>query len=200
MAESKKTPKKTAKQPEPPVKPSRRKLFTIVSVLAILTGLYLLAITWLIPGRAPLDDSAANPANAPERQLIIPRIGVNAAIVPFDIKQLDKGLIGQRTQSLGDPRLGGNFVLTGHRFVFNFNPVKVRKQSVLYDLDKLKTGDRLTVYWDYKRYDYEVSRLYEVKPNQVEIEEPSEEAKLTLYTCTLGGAYDGRVVVVAKPK
>ncbi len=31
-------------------------------------------------------------------------------------------------------------------------------------------------------------------------EQPSKTPKLTLYTCTIGGAYDGREVIVATPQ
>jgi sortase A len=37
-----------------------------------------------------------------------------------------------------------------------------------------------------------------VQATQTEIEAPSTEAKLTLYSCELGGADTGRIVVTAK--
>lgn len=55
------------------------------------------------------------------------------------------------------------------------------------------------MYWNSKPHTYKVSRTHEVKPNQVEIEDPTEDDKLTLYTCTLGGSYDGRLVIEALP-
>jgi hypothetical protein len=38
-----------------------------------------------------------------------------------------------------------------------------------------------------------------VSNDKIEIEEPSEEAKLTLYSCELDGSSAGRIVLVAKP-
>lgn len=49
-----------------------------------------------------------------------------------------------------------------------------------------------------RRYQYEITKKYEVKPTQIEIEASSNEAKLTLYTCTLQGENDGREVFEAK--
>ena len=52
-----------------------------------------------------------------------------------------------------------------------------------------------------KRYGYEIIEEKSVKPTQVEIEAPvpeGEDAKLTLYTCTLKGESDGREVFIAK--
>ncbi len=60
-------------------------------------------------------------------------------------------------------------------------------------------GDDITVYWDKKDYRYKITEVKTVKPNETSIEAPSKEPKLTIYTCTLGGSADGRVVVIAKP-
>ncbi len=70
---------------------------------------------------------------------------------------------------------------------------------MLYDLDKMKLGDKIIVDWHKKRYAYKVTKIYSVKPNAVEIEERSDYRKMTLYTCTLAGSTDGRIVIEAKP-
>jgi sortase A len=49
-----------------------------------------------------------------------------------------------------------------------------------------------------KRYTYYVDKIFDVKPTQTEIEAPSKDAKLTLYTCSLGGSSDVRLVLIAK--
>ena len=43
-----------------------------------------------------------------------------------------------------------------------------------------------------------ITKIFDVKPNQTEIEAPSQEAKLTLYSCELGGSDAGRIVITGK--
>ena len=48
------------------------------------------------------------------------------------------------------------------------------------------------------RYAYEITKIFNVEPTQTEIEAPSSEAKITLYSCELGGSETGRVVIIGK--
>ncbi len=178
-----------------------RKVIAALAVIMILAGAYLLYLVIIAPKIIPSSSQAVSidPEKPPEKQLVITKIGVNAPIVADDLTQLDEGKIVQRTGSDGDPDKGGNFVLSGHRFMMDYTPQRVQQKSVLYNLDKLVEGDEIVVYWNYKPVTYKVTRTHEVKPNQVEIEDPTTEDKLTLYTCTLAGSYDGRLVVEAEP-
>lgn len=178
-----------------------RRIITVLAILMIIAGLYLLYLVVIAPKLIPISVGkiTIDQQNPPEKQLVIQKIGVNAPIVADDLSQLDEGKIIQRTNSGGDPEKGGNFVLSGHRFMMDYTPKRVQQKSVLYHLDKLEMGDEITVYWNHKPVTYKVSKIHEVKPNQIEIEDPTEEDKLTLYTCTLGGSYDGRLVVEALP-
>lgn len=173
----------------------------VAGVGLVLAGGYVMWLLQAAPHRAslPVAGRLAAGAPLPAAQLVIGGLGVQRDIVTGSLKQLDKGLVVQRTQSGGDPERGGNFVLVGHRYVFDLLPGRVSEASVFYDLPKLKNGDVITVYWQHKAYRYAVNRLYQVKPGQVSVEAPSKEAKLTLYTCTLQGQADGRVVVEARP-
>lgn len=97
----------------------------------------------------------------------------------------------------GDPEKGGNFILSGHRFRLGWTPQHTRRRSPFYGVNKLTKDDRIDVWFNNKPYHYQISRIYTVKPNDITIEEPSEEAKLTLYTCTL--SVTGRTVIEAFP-
>ena len=55
----------------------------------------------------------------------------------------------------------------------------------------------MRIFYQYKWYTYTVTKKYNVKPNATEIEAPSETSKLTLYSCSLGGSADGRIVIEA---
>ncbi|HSW92457.1 MAG TPA: hypothetical protein VLH14_01095, partial [Patescibacteria group bacterium] len=48
-------------------------------------------------------------------------------------------------------------------------------------------------------YGYNISKIFNVTPNQVEIEAPSETPELTIYSCDITGSATGRVVIVAEP-
>jgi len=178
-----------------------RKVIIGLAIALMLCGAYLLYLVLVAPKIVPGSNATIiNPEQPPERQLIIPKIGVNAPIVADDLTKLDEGKIVQRTGSGGNPEAAGNFVLTGHRFMMDYTPKRVQEKSVLYNLNKLVVGDEITVYWDKKPFLYKVTKKHEVKPDQIEVEAPTQETKLTLYTCTLGGSYDGRLVIEATPQ
>ncbi|PLS81343.1 hypothetical protein CYG49_02310 [Candidatus Saccharibacteria bacterium] len=77
--------------------------------------------------------------------------------------------------------------------------MQTRAKSPFYHLDKLQVGDEVFVDYDGKRYVYEVNRKYKVPESATEIEAPSEDDKLTLYSCDLRGPAAGREVIEAKP-
>ncbi|MCA9336972.1 class E sortase, partial [Candidatus Saccharibacteria bacterium] len=99
----------------------------------------------------------------------------------------------------GNPEKGGNFIIAAHRFSIQPTPQSTIEKSPFYNIDKLAVSDKIVIDYDGARYGYEVEKVFDVKPNQIEIEAPSKESKLTLYSCELGGADAGRIVYVAKP-
>lgn len=131
-------------------------------------------------------------------RLFIPQINVDVAIVTGnDESVLEKGAWHRHPEN-GDPASGGNFVLSAHRFVMSMTPQGTAIKSPFYNIDKLAIGDRLSVDYKSHRYEYEITRKYAAKPTDVNIENRSDEPKMTLYSCTLGGEKDGRDVVEAK--
>lgn len=178
----------------------------IVAIIFLVGGIYVAYLSLLAPqhqiNNDPTSQARYVKQNAPkisnQDSLIIPKISVNAPINPGGKATLDNGAIWHRQPQNGDPVDGGNFVLAGHRYQFAITPDRTIQNSVLYDLDKLRLGDKILVDWQKKRYTYKVTRIYSVKPNAVEIEERSLKPKMTLYTCTLAGSTDGRIVIEAK--
>lgn len=126
-----------------------------------------------------------------ENTLIIPKIGVDGLIHEGESdRTLDKG-IWHRPKS-STPDKGGNTVLAAHRFMYTQGPI------TFYHLDKLVLGDKITVIWNKKQYDYEVIEIKEVLPTAIEIENNTDEPILTLFTCTPLFSTERRLVVVAK--
>lgn len=140
----------------------------------------------------------ANPPEVQENRLYIPTINIDVAIVEGDTEAvLDKGAWHRKPQN-GNPERGGNFVLSAHRFDMGLTPQQTRAKSPFYHIDKLHVGDKIYVDYNKKRYTYEVTGAYKVDRYAVSIEGPSEEAKMTLYSCDLRGEAAGREVVEAK--
>ncbi len=90
---------------------------------------------------------------------------------------------------------GGNVVLSGHRWKFGKNPA----YTVFEDLDKLETGDRVTVHYRSEKYIYEVYERDTVGGDDVDVlDQEVNEPILTLYTCTPKYTALKRLVVRAR--
>lgn len=122
-------------------------------------------------------------------RLFIPKLGLSEIIYNGAKEPLSKGVIHRPSTSTPDK--GGNTVLVGHRFMYDV-------RGVFYHLDKLKVGDAISVHWFPGKYDYKVTEIREVTPDQIEIEGPTDTNVLTLYTCTPLWTAKNRLVVRAE--
>ncbi len=180
----------------------RRKILLGLSLLAAATGLYLLLLV-TSPGLPGFDLSKYEPidiATVPigDRQLIIPKIGVNIQFLEGNASTLEKAA-WHRFPERGNPEVGGNFIVSAHRFRLGLTPEGTRARSPFYNINKLEAGDKIYADYNGKRHEYVITKKYAVKPHQTEIEAPSDSPKLTLYSCTLKGSHDGREVIEAVP-
>lgn len=178
-----------------------RSLSLVLALLLLLGGGYIL---WTLraPSIQPLNSEqqkSFTPEVIGDQQILIPKIALKVAVNAGDQSVLNKGA-WHRFPELGDPDRGGNFIVSGHRFVFSRTPQHTKELSYFYNIDKLVVGDEILVDWQQKRHRYVVSQIFTVAPTQTDIEAPSDTTKLTLYTCTLGGSADGRVVIIAQPR
>jgi sortase A len=125
-------------------------------------------------------------------RLVIPAMMLDEQIHEGpDPDTLDKGL-WIRPQASTPPE-GSNTVVSAHRFTYT-NP-----EGTFYHLDKLKNGDEIGLYWEGEKYLYKVVESKVVPPSAVEIEQPTERPRLTLYTCTPLWSPTDRLVVIAEP-
>jgi sortase A len=184
-----------------------RGIITTIIILALLLGgSYILLLSFAptlniepIVGKAPdaTQKKLEQPPSVGGDRLYIPQINVDVAIVTGSSQTvLEKGAWHRHPEN-GDPIKGGNFVLSAHRFVMTFTPQGVAEKSPFYNIDKLKDHDQIFVDFSGKRYAYEIKKTYSVKPNDVAIENQTDDARMTLYSCTLGGSADGRDVIEA---
>ena len=131
-------------------------------------------------------------AVSPNR-LIITKIGVNSPIVESQNEDYGLSLGSWRVPESSTPDKGGNTVITGHRFKY-LPP----NNTTFYLLDKLDTGDILSVIWENKDYYYRVKETKIVKRDEVSILNPTEESILTLFTCHPIYSEKNRLVVIGE--
>lgn len=187
--------------------PRRSPLKSIVVIfiaLALLAaGAYALLLS-LAPGltifspATPLDVKALETPKVGKNRIVIPSIHVDIPYATDGEAALDRGA-WWRYPERGNPEVGGNFIIAAHRFSIQPTPQATVMKSPFYKLDKLKKDDPIVIDYNGKRYGYKVAKTYDVTASQVEIEAPSDTPKLTLYSCELGGAKAGRLVVEALP-
>ncbi len=192
--------------PAAPHKPAswKRWLLLALSIAMIVAGLYIgnlllapKAGLGVVSGKTAIDLNTADDATDNRNRIQIEKINLEVPYFTGGAGELDKGA-WHRFPERGNPEKGGNFILSAHRFNIGTTPAETKLRSPFYNLDKLKVDDAMRVYFDGKWYDYKVTKVYSVKPNEIQIEAPSKEAKLTLYSCSLGGSADGRIVIEAK--
>lgn len=173
-----------------------------LAVIVLVSGVYLLTLTlspMVLPMVAHKEIKVENlPApKKTENRIIIPKIGVDIKYAPGDAA-LNKGAQWRYPQR-GNPKSGGNFIIAAHRLSIQPTPQATVEKSPFYNIDKLAIGDKIIIDYLGARYTYTINKIFNVKPDQVEIEAPSETPQLTLYSCDLTGAATGRVVIIGEP-
>lgn len=186
-------------------KPKRKKSRLLVPILAIILiigggyGALLVFSPVIIPAvtMKPIDLKTLPEPAVDVNRIVIPSIGVN---IPYGQGEAALNAGAEwRVPDHGNPERGGNFVIAAHRFSIQPTPMATVEKSPFYHIEKLKTDDPIVIDYQGKRYGYKVSEVFTVNPSQTEIEDTSDQPILTLYTCELGGAESGRVVVRAAP-
>lgn len=179
-----------------------------LTVLIVLVALYIIAapflpqIGWWVRHDSPIKGIVYNPPTSPAEappaeqkvagdMLFIPSIDMQEAVYGGGIGSLNKGV--WRVQHTSSPDKGGNTVLVGHRFTYK-DPT-----GVFYYLDKVHVGDKITIHWQGKVYEYTVTETKVVPASEVSVENNTEQSQLTIYTCTPVWSVANRLVIIAKP-
>lgn len=150
------------------------------------------------------DLALVNPV-APEFTVVIPKIQVNVRVtanVPVEdeaayTEALKKGAAHAQGSYL--PGEGGTVYVFGHSTDYIWNVS--RFNAVFYLLKELVPGDRISVFYLEKRFEYEVTEKKIINPDEVgQINERIGEDRLVLQTCWPPGTDWQRLVVFAKPR
>jgi len=137
----------------------------------------------------PTANSTVVTQKPPENRIEIPSAHINELLVQGPTpRSLNKGVwVIPHTST---PDVGSNTVLAGHRFMYT--------NQLFYNLDKVKMNDIVAIFWQGKEYNYQVSNISVVPPTAVDIQNPTEQSTLTMYTCTPLWTSKNRLVVKAK--
>jgi len=149
------------------------------------------------------DLAILQPVN-PDFSLVIPKIGLNSEIFsnvnPADKDQyksfLKKGVVHAAGTYL--PGENGSVYLFGHStdFVWNLPQWK----AVFYLLRELKEGDKINIFYQDRRYLYEVVAKEIVSPSDLNYLKPRlDEEKIILQTCWPPGTTWKRLLIIARP-
>ena len=120
----------------------------------------------------------------PIAMIEIPSINLKQALVEGISDDVLQYFLGHFPDS-ADPGQIGNFALAGHR-VSDYTDAFI-------NLYKVSAGDEVIVKTHDKKYTYVIEENYIVDPEQVEVLDPTENATITLITCTVGSKQ--RVIV-----
>lgn len=146
----------------------------------------------------------------PDTRLVIPRINRNVPIVQVRAENLLKrnwdylekdimealryGIVHFPGTAM--PGEHGNIALTGHSSYFPWDSGRFKDVFAL--LHEVQMGDKILLYHKQTKYIYEVSDIKIVKPDDINVLDPTEDDRLTLITCTPIGTDLRRLVVTAK--
>lgn len=135
--------------------------------------------------------------------LIIPKIGVNsqvtAGVNPNDKEEYSSVLKNgvAHAQGTAFPDSPGTTYIFGHSSIFLWEPN--RSQAVFYLLKNLEKGDRLIVFYQGQRYEYQISQKEILGANEVPAYvSQTTERLLVLQTCWPPGTDWKRLFVLAK--
>lgn len=129
-------------------------------------------------------------AAPPVNRLVIPSMLLDTPINEGpDARALRNGPWHRPRSSTPDK--GGNTVIAAHRFTYT------QPKGTFYHLDVVKPGDEIGVFWQGNQYVYTVQEVKTVPATANDIEAPTKDSRLTLYTCTPLWSPTNRLVVVA---
>lgn len=147
----------------------------------------------------------------PDNRIIIPGINKNVPVVNVKTENLVKRDWGALEKDIQEslregvvhypgtayPGMNGNVVITGHSSYFVWDPGRFKDVFAL--LHEVNVGDKVIVYYEQKKYLYQVYDKKVVTPDKVDVLTQDGTDKLTLITCTPVGTNLKRLIVTAKP-
>lgn len=144
----------------------------------------------------------------PDMRIVIPRINKNVPVVGVR----NENLIARRWEQLESdiqgalrsgvvhypgtalPGENGNVVLTGHSSYYTWDPGRFKDVFAL--LHGVNIGDKVVVFFNQKKYIYQIVEKKVVLPEQVDVLGPTNSEQITLITCTPIGTNIKRLILI----
>jgi sortase A len=155
----------------------------------------------LTPSVTPSPSATPSPAPTEDPSLRLPiRMVVPKLKLDIRVREVELQLAADQAQwevadymaghhtGTANPGEMGNVVIAGHRDI---------RGKVFYYLDKLKEGDEIFLYTGLGVYRYIVRGSTQVAPTRTDVMNPTDDARLTLITCTPIGLATKRLIVGA---
>lgn len=120
-------------------------------------------------------------------------LNVNGADKDTYFKALESGVAHMQGTALPGK---GNTVIFGHSSFYDSSPGEYK--TIFKELDRLETGDSITLKSGNRTLNYKVTSSEIVYPDDVAVTRQTNDKKLTLITCWPPGSIDNRLVVSAK--
>jgi sortase A len=124
----------------------------------------------------------------PER-IVIPGISID---LPVEKAQIKGGYWEVFPDSAGWGEGSGIPGEVGNQIIFAH-----AREGLFLPLKKIERGSKIYIFSKLSWFAYEVIEIKEVSPNQIEVIEPTEDERLTLYTCS-GFTDSKRLIVIGK--
>lgn len=153
---------------------------------------------YFLPSSSPSAPAPGSPEyNSNPNMIIINRLGVRAPLVlagGTTQKELNEALNQGVIIYPGSawPGENGEVVLSGHSSIYPW--VKTQYGQVFTLLDKLQAGDTVSLIYNHRQFDYQITKQEILNPNQVKISS-SDQPALKLTTCWPIGTSAKRLVV-----
>jgi sortase A len=142
--------------------------------------------------------TATSPDGQPKLQnistlgiMVIPKINLNVAVAEGTNDETLKYAVGH-FEGTALPGEKGNFSVAGHRS-YTYNQYFNR-------LDELKKGDEIRIRTKKGEFTYEVDSTFVVEPTEVSVLDKSNDATITLITCTPIRSATHRLIIKGKLK
>lgn len=138
-----------------------------------------------------------------DNRLVIPRIGKNVPLVTVPSHQNWKQLETNIQKGLQEgvvvhpvshaPGSMGNFFVTGHSSYYAWDSGRYKDVFAL--LHEVQVGDIVEVYWEGKKYIYELTQSQIIPPTETSVlKQPLTRQIITLMTCTPVGTNKNRLI------
>lgn len=134
--------------------------------------------------------------------LVIPSLNLEAPIIA-DVdgsnkdeyfKALENGIA--HFKGTAKPGEGSNIFIFGHSSFYRNKPGNYKE--IFKDLEKMKSGDEIILWYQKKEFRYQVSEIKVVNPDQVSVLGPTPKEQVSLMTCVPPGTTLKRLMIIGQ--